>query len=79
MSQGPSVVVYACNPSYSGGRGRIVVQGWPRQKCTTLSEKQTKNPKDLWFGSRVECLPNNHGLSSIPSTTKKKKENNKEF
>jgi hypothetical protein len=38
--------MHAYNPSYLRGRGRrIVVCGWPRQKCQTLFEKQTKSPK----------------------------------
>jgi hypothetical protein len=38
-----SMVVEACHPSYSGGGGRkILVQGWPKQKCKTLSKKKKK-------------------------------------
>jgi hypothetical protein len=35
-------VVHACNPSYSGGKDRIVVQGQPKEKHESLNEKQTK-------------------------------------
>jgi hypothetical protein len=36
---GPGVVVHTYNTSYSGVMGRrIKVQGWPWQKCETLSE-----------------------------------------
>jgi hypothetical protein len=44
------MVVYICNPSYLGGRGRrIKTQGLPGQKYKkTLSEKQTK-AKGLWI------------------------------
>jgi hypothetical protein len=33
-------VAHSYNPSYTGDKGRrIIVQGWSRQKCETLSQK----------------------------------------
>jgi hypothetical protein len=40
------VMVYTCNLSYLGDRGRrITVRGWPGQIRETLSEKQTFTSK----------------------------------
>jgi hypothetical protein len=61
--------------SYLGGRGRRTVdQGWPRQKCKTLSEKQSSG-KRIEGVAQVEYLPSKQeALSSILSTEKKKPE-----
>jgi hypothetical protein len=50
-------VVYACNPSYLGGRGRrIMFQGQSGQKRGILSEKQTENKSSGGMAQMVECL-----------------------
>jgi hypothetical protein len=59
------MVLHACNPSFSGGRGRrIVVQWWPKQKQETLPEKQSKS---------LGCGSSGRALSSIPVPPRKKK------
>jgi hypothetical protein len=64
------MVIYICNPTYSGGIGkRIVTQGWPRQEHKTTSEKQTKNKMTMALHSVVEHFPSKHkALNSIPSS-----------
>jgi hypothetical protein len=53
------MVVHACNPSYSGGRGRrIMVQGWLRKKLKTLSEKQTKSKRTGGLAQVFEHMHN---------------------
>jgi hypothetical protein len=66
----PSVVVYTYN-TYPGDGGRtVVIQGWPKQQCQILSEKQTNSKgRGRGLSGRVlEC----ETLSLIHSTTKKK-------
>jgi hypothetical protein len=51
------------NSSYSRSRSRrIIFQGWPRQKCETLSEKQTKEKELgvwlLWYSGCLACTQN---------------------
>jgi hypothetical protein len=72
------VVAHICNPSDLRSEGRRnVVQGWPGKKQETLSEKQTKKPRRI---GRVVAevvdplLSKLEALSSISSTTKKKRE-----
>jgi hypothetical protein len=63
-------VVDACNPSYSGGRGRkimILRPSW--QKLVRPYHKNEIKTK-----SGIQHLPSSHeALSLIPSTTKEKK------
>jgi hypothetical protein len=68
-------MIHSCNASYiEGGHRRIVAQGWPLEKCEILSEKQCKSKRDGGMAQEVEYLPGKWDvLSSIPSTTKKKK------
>jgi hypothetical protein len=68
-------VVHICNFSYSASRGRrITVQGWPRQKHETLSEKQIKIKRTRNMTQMIDCsLSKPKPLSSIPSMAKKKK------
>jgi hypothetical protein len=64
------MMMHACNPSYSRGRGRINgVPDWPGQE--SLPEKQTKSKKTQGMGQAVEYLLGQHkALSSILSTAK---------
>jgi hypothetical protein len=69
---GPGMVVLACNPIYPEAPGRrMTVQGQPRQKQETLSEKWTKKQRSWCVAKVVECLPSKHkAVSLIPSTPK---------
>jgi hypothetical protein len=65
LHQGLSVVTHACNPSRDK---RIQIQGWPRQKCETLSEEWAKSKRTRSLAQVGERLPSKHkALSSIPS------------
>jgi hypothetical protein len=69
------MVVHACCPSYSGGRGRrIVFRGQPWEKLEMLS----KNKRAWGMTQVVEHLPSKHEvLSSNTNTTTKKRMTNK--
>jgi hypothetical protein len=58
------MVVHACNPSYSGGRGKIWIWGQPGQKCETLGWRH---------GQVVESLPSRHKAPSSDLNAAKKK------
>jgi hypothetical protein len=63
---GPDMVVHTCNTSY-------LESSQPRQKHKALSEKQ-KNKEGWGVAQVIEHLPSKFKtLSSISSTTKKKK------
>jgi hypothetical protein len=68
------MVPHDCNYNYLGGVGRrIAVQGLPRQKYETLSEKQTKSKRVRGMTQVVELIPSKSkalGLIPIPSKTK---------
>jgi hypothetical protein len=51
-------VVYTYNLRYSGGGGRKITV--PGKKCMMLSEKQTKEAKEVGCVSVVEHLPCKH-------------------
>jgi hypothetical protein len=71
--QGMVVVVYDCNPSYSGGTGeRITVRGQPGQKCKTPPEKTNKKEqRGSGMAQVIACLLSKlKALSSILITTK---------
>jgi hypothetical protein len=53
---GLDTVVHTCNPSYSGDRSTLVVQGQPEQKHKTLSRKQIKNKRTVGVAQVVENL-----------------------
>jgi hypothetical protein len=65
------LVVYPCNPSYKGGRGRRVpVPDQPRKKMQDLIWKITHSKKDWGHGSSDRALAFKHkALSSNPNTT----------
>jgi hypothetical protein len=53
------MIVHACNPSFLGGRDRrIMIQGLPKEKHKTLSEKHTKRKRTGDMVQVVEHLPN---------------------
>jgi hypothetical protein len=59
IDRGMAMLAHSSNPSCTGGRGRrIVVQGWPKKKCESLSEKQTKERR-TWGVAQVEALSSN--------------------
>jgi cytochrome oxidase assembly protein ShyY1 len=75
------VVVYLYHLSYAGGRRRIMVQGWSRQKHKTLlkntySKKKKKKKRGIKGMTQVvECLPRKpKALSSNLSAKKKKRD-----
>jgi hypothetical protein len=56
----------------------IVIHGWPESYYETLYENKLKAKLTSVMAQTVECLLSRHkNLSSITSTTKKKKERKK--
>jgi hypothetical protein len=64
------MVVHACYPIYSGGRGRIVVQGQLGKVSIRPCEKNKLKAKELGVAQVIEHLPSNKALNLIPSTEK---------
>jgi hypothetical protein len=63
-------VLHAYNPSYPGGSGRRTpVQAWPKQKHDTLPREKNKKGLKMWLKWQSAFK----ALSSIPSTTRKRK------
>jgi hypothetical protein len=51
------MIAHTYNSNYSAGRNtKFEVQGWPRQKHKTLSEKETKSKNKRGIAQMVEYL-----------------------
>jgi hypothetical protein len=67
------MVEHHCNPSYSEGRSRIVIQGQPWQKLETFPEKN-KSKRTEGVAQMVDCLASKlEALGLIPSAPQKRK------